>query len=850
MFADVVVNIPRLTSSFTYSIPDDLRGRLKAGHLVTVPFKGRRTQGIVVGLREATALSEVFAIEGLIDPQPVLTQPQIDLAYWMADTYLASPIDCLVLMLPPGLSKRADAVYALNAGEPGSAASGQQALLDLLQLRGPLRGRQIDRALPRTNWRNAAEALERRGVLSRQGVLDPPTVSAKHVRTARLAASLVQLEAARPHLSQSAGKAARLAAILDFLADDFDPVDVSWIYAETGSKLQDLKDLAEMGLVDLGEAEVWRDSLAGKDFVPIEPPKLTPDQQTVWEALEAIIQSNTAETRAAAQPPILLHGVTGSGKTEIYLRALAATLAQGRRAVVLVPEIALTPQTVRRFAARFPGRVAVWHSELAHGERYDTWRRARLGLVDVVIGARSALFAPLPDIGLIVLDEEHDDAYKQDPPFVVPYHARDTAVEYARRLGAVCVLGSATPDVVSFYHTRQGHYRLLELPQRIMGHARRLQEQAERFHVASRYQPAAEGAGDAQMIDLPPVEVVDLRQELRAGNLSIFSRRLQAALAETLQRGEQAILFLNRRGAATFVFCRDCGQALKCDNCDMPLTYHTGAGANGAAQAAPQLVCHHCNFRREQPQRCPNCNSRRVKYFGSGTERVEETVLALLPGVRTLRWDRDVTRFRGAHELILQQFSSHQADVLIGTQMIAKGLDLPLVTLVGVVSADVGLGLPDYRAAERTFQVLTQVAGRAGRGLLGGRVVLQTYNPEHYAVRAAAGHNYAEFFDRELRYRKELGYPPFRRVMRLVYRHADNDRAEAEARSVARELQARIKRDQLAATDLVGPAPCFFGKIAGENRWQIIVRSPDPAALARGMTLKSWHVDVDPVSTL
>jgi primosomal protein N' (replication factor Y) len=872
MFADVVVNVPRLTASYTYSIPEALSGRLKIGHLVTVRFGAQRTQGIVAGLADSTPLKQVSPIEGLIDPEPVLTPAQIDLARWMAHTYLASLIECLVLMLPPGLSKRADGLYTLNSGEPKVLAPGQRALFDLLQARGPLRGRQIERALPRSGWRSAVEGLERRGLLSRQSVLEPPTARAKHVQTARLAASLAQVAAARP-LSKSPAKAARLAAVLDFLADDFDPVDVSWVYAQTGSRLQDLKDLAEMGLLDLGEAEVWRDSLAGKEFVPFDPPKLTPDQQRAWDALADIIAesspSHTSESAATSPTlpdfdydpayagsnsphtpiPVLLHGVTGSGKTEIYLRALAATLARGRRGLVLVPEIALTPQTVRRFAARFPGRVAVWHSELDVGERYDTWRRARLGLVDVVIGARSALFAPLPNIGLIVLDEEHDQAYKQDPPFGVPYHAREAAIEYARRLGAVCVLGSATPDIVTYHHARQGRYRLLELPQRIMGHARRLREQAERFHVAPRYHALDDGTPEAQMIDLPPVEVVDLRQELRAGNTSIFSRRLQAALAEVVASGEQAILFLNRRGSATFVFCRDCGQALKCDNCDMPLTYHMG-GENGNAQGAPQLVCHHCNFRREQPQRCPNCGSRRIKYFGSGTERVEQAVLALLPGVRTLRWDRDVTRFRGAHELILQQFSSHQADVLVGTQMIAKGLDLPLVTLVGVISADVGLALPDYRASERTFQVLTQVAGRAGRGLLGGRVILQTYNPDHYVIQAASGHNYAEFFARELRYRKELGYPPFRRVLRLVYRHLDNDQAEAEARRVLRLLQERVKADHLTATDLVGPAPCFFGKIAGENRWQIIVRSPDPAALARGLTFKGWQVDVDPVSTL
>jgi primosomal protein N' (replication factor Y) len=855
VYCDVVVNAPGLASTFSYEIPDVLAGQVAPGHLVTVPFGGRRAQGIVTRLSATPAVRDVSAIEGLIDPQPVLTPLQIQLAQWISDHYLAPAIDCFTMMLPPGLSKRADQLYSLNMDGLKLQTPDATSLINLLQAKGPLRGRQIDRALTnQSKWRVAAEPLVRRGVLSRHSVLEPPTVSAKHVRTARLAATLARVEAARPYLSKAPAKAARLSAVLDFLANDFDPVDVSWVYAETGARLQDLRDLAEMGLVDLGEAEVWRDSLAGKEFVPTEPPQLTADQQRVWEevrlAIEAALEKDdrppaTGPDLTVSHAPILLHGVTGSGKTEIYLRALAATLGQGRRALVLVPEIALTPQTVRRFAARFPGRVAVWHSELAAGERYDTWRRARLGLVEVVIGARSALFAPLPDIGLIILDEEHDEAYKQDPPFAVSYHAREAAVEYARRLGAVCLLGSATPDVISYYRARQGQYRLLELPRRIMGHARRLQEQAARFHVASRYHAIEGGSQEAQTIDLPPVEVVDLRQELRAGNTSIFSRRLQAALAEALARNEQAILFLNRRGTATFVFCRDCGEALKCDHCDMPLTYHALAANNGAPA---QLVCHHCNFRRVQPERCPNCGSRRVKYFGTGTERVEAAVRELFPAARTLRWDHDVTRYKGAHELILQQFTTQQADVLIGTQMIAKGLDLPLVTLVGVISADVGLGLPDYRASERTFQVLTQVAGRAGRGLLGGRVVLQTYNPDHYIIRAAAEHDYATFYDRELRYRKELGYPPFRRMLRLVYRHAQANRAEAEARVAANQLQGRLKGD--GGNELIGPAPCFFGKIAGEHRWHIIVRAADPAALARGMSLKGWHVDVDPMSLL
>ncbi len=839
MFAEVAVNVPGLTSTFHYSIPPALRPTLTAGHLVTVPFGGRLAQGIVVGLAETPGVPEVKPISSLVDTDPVLSRVQLDLAYWIAHTYLASLIDCFTLMLPPGLAKRADTRYTLAepAFEPTHA--GQQILVHLLQARGPLRGRQIDRSLPNTHWRAAAEALVRRSVLTRQGVLDPPTVRAKQVRTVRIAAPLAQVEEAKPYLSRAASKAARLAKVLDFLIDELEAVEVSWVYAETGASLEDLKDLAERGLVALGETEVWRDSLAGQDVAPAEPPELTADQA---QACETILQSlqrlATPQTRGEV---FLLHGVTGSGKTEIYLQALHAALAQGRQAVVLVPEIALTPQTIRRFAARFPGRVAVWHSELGEGERYDTWRRARLGLVDIVIGPRSALFAPLPNLGLLVLDEEHDAAYKQDPPQQVAYHARETAVEYARRLGAVCVLGSATPDVVSYYHARQGDYRLLELPQRIMGHARSLEALASQLHVQPHYHPLADGPRDAQMIELPPVEMVDLRQELRAGNTSIFSRRLQQALAEVLARGEQAMLFLNRRGTATYVFCRDCGEALKCPHCDLPLTQH---------EVGARLTCHHCGYQRGQPEACPQCGSRRIRYFGTGTEKVEAALRALLPQARPLRWDRDVTRFKGAHDLILRQFTAHEADVLIGTQMIAKGLDLPLVTLVGVVSADVGLALPDYRAAERTFQVLTQVAGRAGRGLLGGRVILQTYMPEHEILQAAAHHDYAEFFGREMRRRKELGYPPFRRLLRLVYRHAENERAEAEAGVVAQQLRLRLKDQPLPATEIVGPTPCFFEKLAGDYRWQVVIRSPDPATLVRGLPLKGWYIDVDPVSML
>jgi primosomal protein N' (replication factor Y) len=435
-----------------------------------------------------------------------------------------------------------------------------------------------------------------------------------------------------------------------------------------------------------------------------------------------------------------------------------------------------------------------------------------------------------------VLDEAHDESYKEQN-LVPRYDARAAALAYARLLGALCVFGSATPDIVHTYQALHGELRLLRLPQRILGHRERLARQSSRLRVQRRYQPAE---GEAESIDLPPVQVVDMRQELRAGNRSLFSRALQQALHETLTAGEQAILFLNRRGSATYVFCRDCGRALRCPRCDTPLTYHS---------AREELLCHHCGYRRLPPTSCPSCGSDRIRHFGAGTQRIEADLATLAPGARTLRWDRDTTRARGSHDLILGHFAAHRADVLIGTQMIAKGLDLPLVTLVGVISADTGLYLPDFRAAERTFQVLTQVAGRAGRGLLGGRVILQTFSPDHYAIRAAAGHDYEAFYQAEIGHRRDLGYPPFQRLARLLYRHTSDEKARHEAERMAARLSANLTSSGEPG-ELIGPAPCFFRRVRGDYRWQVILRSPNPAPLLPEDLPRGWSIDLDPVSLL
>lgn len=833
IYVEVAVNLPPVRGTFDYHLPPGLRQTVRPGHLVTAPFGRRKVQGVVIRTKAKPSVPETRPIDELLDGEPVMSSAQIDLAGWMAAYYHAPLIESLNLMIPPGLSQQADSLYHLEDGEAQGESDLQEQIISLLKRRGDLRGRQLARSLPRRRWQAAIEALVRKAVVSRTSVLDEPSVRPKTVRTVRL---IVSPEEARAHYDQlgrsGAGTIERRSAILETLISESAPLEVSWLYAEHDARSYDLDLLEARGLISIREREVIRDPIEEIDFVPAEAPSLTPDQAAVWGKIEAALD---AEAEAGSQE-FLLHGVTGSGKTEMYLRAVEQTLAQARSAIVLVPEIALTPQTIRRFLARFPDEVGLSHSQLSEGERYDTWRRCRAGEIKVMVGPRSALFMPLHSIGLIVLDESHDESYKEQAR-TPRYHARDVARHYARQLGAVCILGSATPDITTHHDAMTGGMDRLTLPKRILGHRKRLTEQADRFGLKSHYRSAG---GDAEYIELPPVRTIDMRQELKAGNRSIFSRALQQALVETVEQRQQAILFLNRRGASTYVFCRDCGWVARCPRCETQLAHH---------EDRDRLLCHHCGHAIRPFARCPECGGTRVKHFGAGTQRVQREVEALLPGVRTLRWDWDATRTKGAHSVILNNFAAHNADLLIGTQMLAKGLDLPLVTLVGVVSADTGLNLPDYRAAERTFQVLTQVAGRAGRGLLGGRVILQTYQPDHYAIRAASSHDYDAFSRLELRHRAELGYPPFKRLVRMVYRDVKASGAEREASRMAASIRNFIRENE-RAVDLIGPAPCFFSRIRGHYRWQILLRGENPAGVLPEDQARGWGIDVDPVNLL
>lgn len=836
IYVEVGINLPQISDSYHYHLPPELVGAVEPGSLVIVPFGRQQVQGVVLKFVETPEVAETRPVQEVIDKKPALTPELMALADWMAHETLSSLGACINLMLPSGLSQRTDTLVHLLEDveiEALNLSPLEKRLIGLLEKRGDLRGSQIDAALRHVEWRGTLRKLAREDVVHTRAFLPEPRVSPKRVRKVGLEIDPEEVDRLDQPLSTHQNVHDRRMKILRMLAKESRLVETSWIYAQTGARNYDLKALEKAGLIRIVKSQVWRDPLEDAIFIASKPPELTRDQQRVWERILTGLNDSQKEEPTS---PYLLHGVTGSGKTEIYLRAVKEVLALGKQAIVLVPEISLTPQTVKRFLSRFPGQVGVVHSQLSEGERYDTWRRARNGDLSVIIGPRSALFMPLDNLGLIVVDECHHDSYDQSDrsPY---YRGVKTAVAFARISAATIILGSATPQVTQYYRAINGHWNYLELPKRILAHRDAIAKHAKHLGIDLPIQP---GEGLTADLGLPEVAVVDMRQELREGNRSIFSIQLQVAVQEVLDTGQQAILFLNRLGSATYVFCRNCGHVIKCPRDDKPLTYH---------RSRERLICHTCGYRRKMPKTCPVCGSTHIRQLGTGTEKVEELVNERFPGVRTLRWDTETTRKKGAHERILTHFINQNADILIGTQMLAKGLDLPLVTLVGVILAEVGLNLPDYHATERTFQLLTQVAGRAGRSPLGGKVILQTYEPDNYAIRAAAHHDFTGFYSREMAYRRDLGYPPFKRLVRLEYRHYDSQKTENAALELADHIKTWIAQED-SQIEMIGPAPCFFQRLYGRYRWQIVLRGDDPAAFLRGRKLPDWIIEVDPSSLL
>ena len=809
-YAEVCVNSPiAQRRAFTYTIPSGLS--IDIGQAVWVPFGDKLLQGIVLEISRYSSVEETREIDGVIEPRLVLSPARVLLARWISEYYLSSLFDAVALMLPPGFERKAVTFISASpiSGEPdiSSLTQGQREVLEVVWKRGKVSLKELEKAFGKKRAQALVSQLVGRRLAVRSYELERVKVRPKKKPYLWLA---VKPDEARLEVAnlRGRGRAAKQADLLEFLSRRNVPVSLAEARKETNCSAVVVKALVGKGLITIEQVEVKREPISYRGIKPSEPLTLTAAQRLALEDIKSSLLRQ-ADGRTSSSV-FLLHGVTGSGKTEVYLQALAEAVRLGKRGIVLVPEIALTPQTIERFASRFPHKVAVLHSKLSLGEQFDEWQRIRDGECDVVIGSRSAIFAPQPDLGLIVIDEEHEWTYKQDTS--PRYHARNVAIKLAELTGAVVVMGSATPDVETYYHAQRGDYHLLQLLERVTP------EEAS---------------------PLPQVEVVDLKDELKAGNRSLFSHSLSLAIAEAIAGGEQVILFLNRRGAATFVQCRNCGFVLRCKRCEVTLTYHL---------AEDVLACHQCNYRAPVPHICPRCRSRRIKFLGIGTQKLEQEAGYAFPQARLLRWDSDVTkRGRDSHGEILGKLRAHEADILIGTQMVAKGLDLPLITVVGVVSADTSLNLPDFRAGERTFQLLSQVAGRAGRGTLGGRVFIQTYSPEHYAIQAAAKHDYASFYNQEIDYRRQLRNPPFARLASLVYTHTNDALCQREAERMRRLLIAERDSEGIADVSLIGPAPAFIHKLRGRFRWQLILRGSELSAFLSQIPFpRGWAVDIDP----
>ena len=805
-FAEVSVNSPiAQRRTFSYSLPEGLD--VVPGQAVKAPFGEKVLQGIVMELTDFPAVSETRDIAGIIETLPLLTPAQVALARWLSDYYLAALFDCVALMLPPGFERRVITYLRPDSSIEVSVSLDAQAQSILTFIKGNpgISQQTLSKSFGGRKTQKAIAQLVGLNLIRRAYELEKPRIQPRIITYVRLK---ISPEESAQQAEKLAKKAVRQSEILLLLLEHIEPVAQSEISKKLGITSSTIKAMEKKGWLELQSVRVDRDPLGGRQVNLSFALPLTSPQEEVFRSISSALHAGSSLPHKTAA--FLLHGVTGSGKTEIYLRALAETVAQGKRGLVLVPEIAMTPQIIERFVSRFPGRVAILHSQLSLGEQFDEWWKIKNGDFDVVIGPRSALFAPQPDLGLIILDEEHEWTYKQADKAPC-YHTREAAFKLAELSGAVLVLGSATPDVESYYRSQHGTYRLLELNERI-----------------------TTGTVSA----LPPVEIVDLKDELKAGNISLFSRSLHSAMEAALKNHEQIILFLNRRGGATFVECRSCGFVVRCKRCDVPLSYHF---------TEESLICHQCNYRTAVPQVCPRCHSRKIKYLGVGTEKLEQETAKLFPPARILRWDSDSVQGQ-EHQAIFEKFKKGEADILIGTQMVAKGLDLPGVTLVGAISADVSLNLPDFRAGERTFQLLSQVAGRAGRGETEGKVIIQTYSPEHYAVRAAASHDYRAFYQKEIEYRRELRYPPFSRLARLVFTHANDQRCREETDRMRKTLLADIETKGLAGYSLIGPAPAFMHRLRGRFRWQLIVRAVDPAVLLQEKRFPSgWTLDIDPI---
>ncbi len=781
--AQVVVSIDHkdVDKAFHYHIPPLLQPRIRLGQSVTVPFgRGNKPcEGFVVGfdqgnMPEDLTPEQLKPILSINEATPFFSPAMLELAGWMQQKYYTTLYACLKCMCPTGLQFKSDVVVRLLPVEAKLPRLGgrQQDILALLKAS---HGFYLQSELENTlgpPLGAALKGLAAKGLVSLEDVSAFKDLTLK-VQFVSLAAPQEDVEKSLLMLAQqpkTQSQAKVLAALLEQ-----ESIAVSDLRRMLNISVSPVKSLEKRGLVAIETVEVTRNTVFHQEaFTP--PPVLTTAQQ---QAVDFI-------TRQTDNKPVLLHGVTGSGKTEVYMHLIEQAVAQGKQAIMLVPEISLTPQTVGVFVNRFGSKVSVTHSRLTLGERFDQWKKARDGQTSIMIGPRSALFTPFNNLGIIIIDEEHEKTYQSET--TPKYHAKDVAIMRGQLEGAKVVLGSATPSVETYYQAQEGQLHLVALTQRINR-------------------------------TLPEILVVDMRNELAEGNTSMFSNGLHQAMEENLANGQQTILFLNRRGFSTFVSCRKCGYVMTCDRCNVNHTYHLPTN---------QLICHYCGKKEANPKNCPQCGSHYIKYFGVGTQKIEDEVKRLFPQASVLRMDMDTTAGKHMHASILNRFKNGDAQILIGTQMIAKGLDFPQVTLVGIVAADLSLNNGDFRAGETTFQLLTQVSGRAGRSSLPGRVFIQTYNPEHYSIVFAKEHDYGQFYTHELALRQQLSYPPFAHVFSVLVTGEDEKRI---IMTLFRLLDIMKHYNRKGLFEMLGPSPAAISKIKKKYRWKLLVKCPEEERL-------------------
>lgn len=768
--AKVIVDVPTMQTDqpFTYLVPENLNEQLAVGMRVEVPFGNgnRHVQGFVLAIEPmaATVLDETNVqlkeLVAVLDLKPVLNTEMLALADYMKEKTFAFKITCLQTMLPSVM--RADYQKYIYLTDELSEELQDQLFYGLEEI----------------SWDQAQERglLPQLMALRKQQKVDiryevTTRNKVKMVRFIQAAKEFEQLEEIRLGLRKGAKKKEQLLYYLQRLGTE--KITAVKEMKELGFSTALLNEAAKNGWLTFLEKEAYRDPFANQTFEKTTALSLNAEQQVAVETILQSVQEQQSQT-------YLLEGITGSGKTEVYLQVIAEVLNQGKTAIMLVPEISLTPQMVQRFKSRFGEHVAVMHSGLSQGEKYDEWRKIERGEAEVVVGARSAIFAPIENIGVIIIDEEHEASYKQEE--TPRYHARDLAIWRSEYHHCPVVLGSATPSLESRARAQKNVYQRLRLTQRAN-----------------------------QAATLPTIDVVDMRQEVENGNVSSFSMSLQEKLQERLEKNEQSVLLLNRRGYSSFVMCRDCGYVLPCPNCDISLTLHMDSKT---------MKCHYCGHEERIPYRCPNCGQDKIRYYGTGTQKVEEELQTLLPDSRILRMDVDTTRRKGAHEKILRTFGEGQANILLGTQMIAKGLDFPNVTLVGVLNADTALNLPDFRSSERTFQLLTQVSGRAGRAEKPGEVIIQSFNPDHYAIQLAKAQDYEDFYTKEMYIRHRGDYPPYYFTVQITASHPEENEAAKQMFQIATKLKQGLSPQAI----LLGPTPNAIMRVNNRYFYQVIIK--------------------------